>query len=58
MKYPTNNGRYFGEWRYTEDRQTATQLFGFLLCVWIYLALNGAGGQTNKSWRGHSDNFW
>ena len=59
MKHPTNGGRYFGSWRYAEDRASQASLAAFLVGVWMFLALTMSGGTTNKSWRGHAEsNFW
>merc|ERR1712126_217989 len=46
MKHPTNNGRYFGAWRYAEDRATQAQLAVFLIFVWMSLALTMSGVST------------
>ena len=48
---PTNNGVYWGAWRYGTRRAMMYKVYGLMLFLHAYAAYNAKGGKFNKSWR-------
>ncbi|CBY35883.1 unnamed protein product [Oikopleura dioica] len=58
LSYPTNNGTFYGSWRYAELRKNQWLWWTTLTIIMITLIRAGEGGSLNKSWRGHNDSYW
>merc|ERR1712212_17703 len=49
---PTNNGVFWGAWRYGHSRAIIYQVALFCAVMYIWAANSAYGGKFNKSWRG------